>query len=95
MTLPAGVLGRSDTNATWRVLVLAEPRPREVLQLARERLVARARAHDERLHDLPAQGVRDADHGGLAHVGVLEQHVLADGWPREVMESPMKFIEGQ
>src|SRR5258706_11680050 len=49
-----------------RVLVPAEPRARELLQLAGERLVAAARAHDERLHDLAAQSIRDADHGGLA-----------------------------
>src|SRR5262249_30548677 len=45
-----------------RVLVSAEARPREVLQLAREGLVAAARADDERLHDLTAERIGDADH---------------------------------
>src|ERR1700694_424833 len=35
-----------------RILVLAQPGPREFLKLARERIVAAARAHDECLHDL-------------------------------------------
>src|SRR5215470_6956770 len=36
-----------------RVLVLAEPRARELLQLAGEGVVAGAEAHDERLDHLP------------------------------------------
>src|SRR5689334_8762750 len=47
----------ADEGHVTRVLVLAQARARELLQLAREAVVARAGADDEGLHDLAAQGV--------------------------------------
>ena len=78
LTLPAGVLGSSATNATMaRIFVLAEPRAHEILD-ARWRRPSSPRpvGHDERLHHLAAQRVGHADRRGLAHVGMLQQRVL-------------------
>src|SRR5439155_27067516 len=54
--LAGGRLGqRGHERDPARVLVLTEPRAREVLQLARERVVADAPAHDEGLDHLGAE----------------------------------------
>src|SRR5204863_617677 len=48
---------RGDERHAPRILVLAESRARELLQLARECVVAAARTHDERLDDLTPKPV--------------------------------------
>src|SRR6188768_792539 len=50
--LPRGRLGKvGDEGDVARILVLAQARPHELLQLARERVVAGPRADDEGLDD--------------------------------------------
>ena len=59
-----------------RVFVLTELGAHEVLHLLHEGVAALPAAHEKRLDDLAAQLVGHADHGGLLHIGVHEQHVL-------------------
>src|SRR5437867_8501749 len=58
-----------------RILVPAQPRLDELLNLARELRIAPLR-DDEGFRHEPAPLIGDADDGRFPHVGVLEQHLL-------------------
>src|SRR3984893_15513405 len=76
-----GQLGHEFDEA--RVLVLAKALPDEVLDLARESLVAGTIGDHEGLHDLPTQRIGHTDGRCFAGRGMLQDRILdLDGAPR-------------